>query len=99
MFFWGYLQEITLIVIVSPQLQPDFVLKIIEGGFVQASQVAGWWWWWPSPGVQAVLNWYFAFWCSEVTDQMWIVCCLLFTTQQQYNRQPDNFFIALREVH
>ena len=26
----------------SPQLQPDLVLKIIEGGFVQASQVAGW---------------------------------------------------------
>ena len=45
MFFWGYLQEITLIVIllVSPQLQPDLLLKIIEGGFVQqqASQVAG----------------------------------------------------------
>ena len=42
MFFWGYLQEITLIVIVivSPKLQPDLLLKIIEGGFVQARQVA-----------------------------------------------------------
>lgn len=30
----------------SPQLEPDLVLKIIEGGFVQASQVARWWWWW-----------------------------------------------------
>ena len=40
--------------IVSPKLQPDLVLKIIEGGFVQASQVA--WWWWYSAGVQSFPN-------------------------------------------
>ena len=38
----------------STQLQPDLVLKIIEGGFVQASQVA--WWWWYSAGVQSFPN-------------------------------------------
>ena len=84
MFFWGYLQEITLIVIVivSPQLQPDLLLKIIEGGFVQqqASQVAG-----GRGGGSQLEHWYCLFDAS--TDEMWIVGCLLFIT---YNSQQTS---------
>ena len=76
----------------STQLQPDLVLKIIEGGFVQASQVAWWWWWWwYSAGVQSFPNWYCLF--NALADQMFVVYYL------QQSRHRANFFLLLYEKY